>query len=482
MTLGQDLVRAAPSAMALKALLQLEPLTAELPERELIQQGLEVAQATTDSCIGYLHYLNDDGNTIELGVWSAATRGYCTAVYDRHYPIETAGIWADSARLGQPCIHNDYPNTPNRHGMPEGHSPLQRHLGVPVLEGGRARLLVGVGNKASDYDAADVAVLQLVAERVWSLVRQRRSFERYLDMERRLQRVQEIAAVCGWEYDIGDDRLHVDAMFARLFRSGAGAALPGRLAQLLDHIVPADRERLRDLLLPDAAAARGVLQLTCRRADGREFPAEFKVEFRPREVGEGMIAVGIVQDVSEQLEVEDLRRRAEQDALTGLPNRHRLERLFEQGSIGRRGAQRGFAFFYLDLDDFKPVNDRHGHARGDEVLRIVASRLRHAVRKDDLVVRLGGDEFAIVQAGVGTLAAATALAKKIVAAVAAPIVLDDLQVEVGASIGIALRADLRGGVAEVSAAADRALYQAKAAGGRRWVVESAPATSAPPSS
>ena len=140
----------------------------------------------------------------------------------------------------------------------------------------------------------------------------------------------------------------------------------------------------------------------------------------------------------------------------------------------------GFAFFYIDLDGFKPVNDQHGHAMGDEVLRIVASRLLHAVRKGDLVVRVGGDEFVVVQAGVGDVAVAAALADKLVAGIERPIALSGLTIRVGASIGIAIRPDLARGLEEVSAAADRALYRAKAAGGGRWAVESGADSAGPP--
>ena len=83
---------------------------------------------------------------MELGTWSAATRNICNVVYDRHYPIEKAGVWADSARTRKPCIHNDYATLAERRGVPEGHVRLVRHLGVPVIDEERVTLLVGVGN------------------------------------------------------------------------------------------------------------------------------------------------------------------------------------------------------------------------------------------------------------------------------------------------------------------------------------------------
>ena len=458
-----------PTDSALRSILRLESVTADMPENELIQAGIDIAQEATSSRIGYLHYLNDDQCTIELGAWSHDTRGYCTAVYDRHYPVSTAGIWADSARDRAPCIHNDYAATPNKRGLPEGHSPLKRHLGVPVIEQGNVRLLVGVGNKEVDYDELDVTVLTAVAQRIWSLIRQRRLAERVLDMEQRFRRIQEIAAVCGLEYDVDDDRLRVDDMFARLFLTRDTAEVPVTLQQLLPFVGPADHDRLRQALIPGGTASRQVVQIVCRRVDGKTFPAELKMEFRQREAGPGLIGLGILRDVSEQMEYEDLRRRADSDALTGLPNRNRLRALFGQGDIGRRGEHDHFAFHFIDLDHFKPVNDSHGHPVGDEVLRIVSDRIRRTIRMDDVAVRLGGDEFVVIQKGLQSTDAAGVLADKIIASISEPILLQGRTVRVGASIGIAFRTSARDGFSEVSAAADRALYRAKAAGGGCWV-------------
>ena len=453
----------------LAAVQELEKLTTDLTESDIVQQGVDIAQVATESRIAYLHFLNEDQNTIELGVWSHDTIGYCNAVYARHYPIESAGIWADTARTRLPCIHNDYAAQSNKRGLPDGHSPLYRHLGVPVEDDGLVRLLIGVGNKVAEYEQDDVEILQMIARRIWSVTRQRRQLERYIDLGKRFVHVQEIASICALEYDLDEDSLVFDGMFSSIFRARHATERPNNLHEFLALVSPADHETVR-AALTGTELARQSLRINCLRMTGEHFPAELKIEHRAREVGQGMIGIGILQDITELAMVEDLKQRADKDPLTGLPNRNRLQTFFLQG-FGRRGSIDGFAFHYIDLDDFKPVNDQLGHPVGDEVLRMISQRLQQTVRKDDLVVRMGGDEFAIVQTGVDSPRAASALAKKIIGAVGAPIFVLGHTVSVGASVGITLCTGYQCPLQEISAAADRALYKAKAAGGRCHVLE-----------
>ena len=163
------------SDMRLKAMFDMSQQAHTLSERELLQLGIEEAVRLTGSEIGYLHFVNEDEETIELYTWSAGTLKHCTAVHESHYPIAMAGVWADSVRLRRPVLHNDYQTLPERKGYPEGHAHLIRHLGVPILENGRVRVLFGVGNKNSDYDESDIHQLQLIGEDLWRIVMRRRA-------------------------------------------------------------------------------------------------------------------------------------------------------------------------------------------------------------------------------------------------------------------------------------------------------------------
>ncbi|NHC06459.1 PAS domain-containing protein [Azonexus fungiphilus] len=157
-------------------LIELPRRAESLDERDFMQYALERAEALTGSRIGFMHFLNDDGESIELVAWSRNTlEKYCNAVADRHYPISQAGIWADAARTGCPLVVNDYASADNRRGLPDGHSQLVRLLSIPVVENGSVRMMAGVGNKDADYDAYDVETVQLIANETWRIVRRQRA-------------------------------------------------------------------------------------------------------------------------------------------------------------------------------------------------------------------------------------------------------------------------------------------------------------------
>jgi hypothetical protein len=147
-----------------------------LEEHDFMQYALEQAEALTDSQIGFMHFINDDGESIELIAWSRNTlEKHCTAIANRHYPISEAGIWADAARTREPLIVNDYAKATKRSELPAGHSVMHRLLSVPVIEGGQVRMMTGVGNKADNYSAYDVETIQLISNETWRIVCRQRS-------------------------------------------------------------------------------------------------------------------------------------------------------------------------------------------------------------------------------------------------------------------------------------------------------------------
>ncbi|MGJ7915294.1 PAS domain-containing protein [Massilia sp. LXY-6] len=154
---------------------------------------------------------------------------------------------------------------------------------------------------------------------------------------------------------------------------------------------------------------------------------------------------------------------AHTDTLTGLPNRRHFENALKGAQRAGR-AGRGSALLYLDVDHFKQINDRYGHAVGDAVLVEFARRLSVAVRSSDLVSRLAGDEFTVLLHDVAGEADVELVARKILAAMRAPFELEAVVLQVGTSIGAALADQPDPVPARLLDAADRALYAAKEAG------------------
>ena len=170
--------------------------------------------------------------------------------------------------------------------------------------------------------------------------------------------------------------------------------------------------------------------------------------------------------------LKETQRKLEQlasfDTLTGLPNRRLLHDRLEQTARRTQRSNNGMAVMFIDLDDFKKVNDTYGHGVGDQLLQEVGSRLQKCIRSSDSVGRLGGDEFGIVLEGARLPAEAAQIGERIVAAMAEPVVVEGHRLTVAASIGIAIYPHDGTDAATLLRNADAAMYAAKQAGRNRF--------------
>ena len=178
--------------------------------------------------------------------------------------------------------------------------------------------------------------------------------------------------------------------------------------------------------------------------------------------GAGWVAVH--EDITERQESESkIAHLARHDTLTSLPNRLLLREHLER-SVDKLKSHYGFALFCLDLDQFKQVNDTLGHPVGDELLKMVAVRLRDCIGDQDIVARLGGDEFAIVFDGVHSPESRAEMAAKVINVVSEPYEIEGRQISIGASIGIANAPTDGADPDQLLKNADMALYLAKGDG------------------
>ena len=245
---------------------------------ELMQKALDEIEELTGSPIGFYHFVEEDQNLLFLQAWSTRTLAeFCKMEGERlHYPIEEAGAWVDCVRQRKPVIHNDYEALTHRKGLPEGHAEVVRELVVPTIRDGRVVAILGVGNKAFDYDEQDVGLVSYIADLVWSVIEQKQTNEQIRQLNAQLERL------------------------------------------------------------------------------------------------------------------------AMMDDLTGLMNRRAF---FIQGAKEISRVQRHqtpLSLLMLDVDVFKTVNDRYGHAAGDCVLQHVSHKIVENVREMDMVARMGGEEFSVL--------------------------------------------------------------------------------------
>jgi diguanylate cyclase (GGDEF)-like protein len=202
--------------------------------------------------------------------------------------------------------------------------------------------------------------------------------------------------------------------------------------------------------------------------DERRMPADKRVNItwgqrRLVRVGNGLAIT--LQDISERKRHEvELERLAVEDALTGLPNRHWLMNAMPPALAQARAAASNLALLFIDLDEFKYVNDTHGHAVGDQLLQAAALRLKSLLRPGDHVVRFGGDEFVVLLTPSEGDALIAAVAQRILDAFAAPFVIADTSHDVGASVGISVFPRDGNDAAELIKHGDIAMYSGKSEG------------------
>ncbi|WP_300678378.1 bifunctional diguanylate cyclase/phosphodiesterase [Nocardioides sp.] len=201
-------------------------------------------------------------------------------------------------------------------------------------------------------------------------------------------------------------------------------------------------------------------EVTGRRSDGTTFPMHLSIsEFR----SEGQrLFLGICHDITERREFTDrISAMARIDALTGCANRSEGIRFLDDLIAAPDAAAEGIALLFVDLDDFKQVNDNHGHSVGDIVLREAASRIASLVPEGGMLARMGGDEFLVVVPLEGALATASQVAERIVHEVAVPIPVESRHLRLGACVGISRYPRDADSAEELISLADIAMYDAK---------------------
>ena len=259
-----------------------------------------------------------------------------------------------------------------------------------------------------------------------------------------------------WACRLRDEALDWTDGVYDLFEIPRGSAL--HRAKILDLYAPSSHRlmtAIRGRAIAGCSGFRLDAEIVTMRGRRRWIRISATVD---AEGGRPVQLFGMKQDVTEEIvRTAELSRRADRDPITGLANRRAFDERFLQA--GRRAGDG--ALLLVDLDDFKQINDTHGHAAGDLCIERSAARLAQLCRDADLVARIGGDEFAVLLREPVDPPSLAAFGRRIVAALGRPTVHRGRALRVGASVGIACGG---GTPAELFEGADAALYAAKAAG------------------
>lgn len=312
----------------------------------------------------------------------------------------------------------------------------------------------------------------------WVIIRDIRAYKRVLNAlehsQNMLEQTNRMARVGGWEYNA---QTHQFTLTDESFRI---LAIPRTFNTSLTNIQKLFSEESQQQLFKQIGHTLdgGLASDLEIPLDGFEPPRWLRITAQPAIDAQGVTyVVGAVQDITEfknrqqslEQDRDEFQRMAFHDSLTQLPNRLLLEDRFRQLNFQANRCNGRVAVIVIDLDDFKDINDRHGHPAGDALLRAIASRLTQTVRQSDTVARLGGDEF-IILAALDDAEEASLVASKVHQQLQKPIDWAGTQLHCSCSLGVALYPEQGDDFSTLYQAADLAMYKAKTTGKNRMEV------------
>lgn len=289
----------------------------------------------------------------------------------------------------------------------------------------------------------------------------------------RFKRSQYFASIGTWDWSINTDTLYWSEAIYGMFGFKVGEVTPSY-------------ELFCSCVHPDDRAQVRAGELRCI-ASGYNHDEDYRVIWPDGSIhwlretgnvvkgtnGQPLKMMGVVRDISaEKASVSELQQLARHDPLTGLPNRLLLEEHVTHALQNARSNATRVALVFIDLNGFKQINDKHGHAVGDQILVNTAQRLRQTLRGSDMVARLGGDEFVLVIEALTRTNSqhddALLISEKILQRLSEPVCLGDTYHHVGSSLGIAMFPEHGTDIDSLFHIADQAMYTAKRTGNNQY--------------
>lgn len=390
-----------------------------------------------------------DGQTFPFGIT------YCSITIEKGdvFAVHDMG---NSVHRGHPCY---------------AAMQIETYIGAPVVVDGR---VYGTVNFSSPqryeraFDEGDVEFMQLLAKWVGSAI-ERSQIERHLaESEMQLRAIIETEPECVKQLAADGTLLQVNRAGLQMLDATSPEQVIGK--NVIDFISPEFRQSYADLNRRVFLGESGKLEFEVTTLQGASRWLETHAVPMRNAQSEIVAQLAVTRDITERKQYEArIHHLAYFDELTNLPNRRMLMDRLNQALVNAKRHQRSMALMFLDLDNFKQVNDSLGHDVGDDLLRKVAARLTECARESDTVSRQSGDEFVIVLTEIAQPEDAAAVAEKVLKTMAEPVLLGKHCLNVTTSIGIAIFPT--GGVelaSELMKQADNAMYAAKAEGKNQY--------------
>ncbi len=302
------------------------------------------------------------------------------------------------------------------------------------------------------------------------ITERKRAEEALKESEAILAEAQRLAHVGSWDWDVVTGEVRWSDEVFRIYGFEPGTFTP-TLERMLEVVHPVDRDKLRSDF--DAVLYRGEpydFEYRIVRPGGEVRVVHRRAEVLRANDGEPLKMVGTVHDITERKALEaKLEHQALHDPLTGLPNRTLFMDRLRQALSRAKRRKREVVVLFMDLDNFKVINDSLGHKTGDTVLVAASKRVRRALRPEDTVARLGGDELIVLLEGIDVTAAVHAT-ERVQQRLQIPISVGGRRLFVSASVGIAIGGVNGKQAADLLRDADLAMYQAKRSGKARYAV------------
>jgi diguanylate cyclase (GGDEF)-like protein/PAS domain S-box-containing protein len=349
---------------------------------------------------------------------------------------------------------------------------IRFYAGMPLItdSGEHLGALCVIDRSPRELSAEQLSALHILTKSIMEHLNLRLAHQRAQQQIEQLQLAAAIFEASSESMIVTDAQNHIVTVNPAFVRSSGYTPqeVIGRDPQLLDS---ARHEPVFYTQMQQALDTTGHWdgELWRQRKSGEEYAESTSINTLYNTDGSKRLHVAISSDITEKKRANELIwKQANYDLLTQVPNRRLFQDRLQHGIKAAQRAQQSLSLLFIDLDNFKEINDQHGHNVGDAVLVEVASRLKQCVREADTVARMGGDEFTVILAQIKDAAYSAKIAENIIQKLAQAFVYEGQQLMISASIGIAVYPRDTADADTLLNHADSAMYAAKHAGKNAW--------------